>query len=79
MATQLFHTASTDVTWLFIGSSTWTAVEVNLGIVSGKSLPVLSNVRTARRLPHLRPHKSIQADPIAKQVYQHASRLSVPS
>ncbi|KAL2045122.1 hypothetical protein ABVK25_012213 [Lepraria finkii] len=34
MATQLFHTASTDVTWLFIGSSTWTAVEVNIGIVS---------------------------------------------
>ena len=36
MVTQLFHTASTDVTWLFIGSATWTAVEVNLGIVSGK-------------------------------------------
>lgn len=35
MATQLFHTSSTDVTWLFIGSSTWTAVEVNIGIVSG--------------------------------------------
>lgn len=34
MATQLFHTQSTDVTWLFIGSSTWTAVEVNIGIVS---------------------------------------------
>lgn len=34
MATQLFHTSSTDVTWLFIGSSTWTAVEVNIGIVS---------------------------------------------
>lgn len=39
MATQLFHTQSTDVTWLFIGSSTWTAVEVNIGIVSGM-LPV---------------------------------------
>ena len=35
MATQLFHTSSTDVTWLFIGSSTRTAVEVNIGIVSG--------------------------------------------
>ena len=44
MATQLFHTQSTDVTWLFIGSSTWTAVEVNIGIVSG--VYPLSNLGT---------------------------------
>jgi len=35
MSTQLFGTASTDVTWLFNDSSTWTAVETNIGIVSG--------------------------------------------
>ncbi len=29
-----------DITWLFIGSATWTAVEVNIGIVSGKTLPI---------------------------------------
>ena len=35
MSTQLFGTSSTDVTWLFNDSSTWTAVETNMGIVSG--------------------------------------------
>ncbi len=35
MTTQLFGTDSTDYTWLFIDSSTWTAVETNIGIVSG--------------------------------------------
>ncbi len=35
MSTQLFGTDSTDFTWLFNDSSTWTAVETNIGIVSG--------------------------------------------
>ena len=35
IATQLFHTSSTDVTWVSIGACTWTAVEVNIAIVSG--------------------------------------------
>ncbi|KAL6718754.1 hypothetical protein ACLMJK_002988 [Lecanora helva] len=46
MVTQLFHTTSMDVTWIFIGSSTWTAVEVNIGIVSA-CLPSLRPILTA--------------------------------
>ena len=32
-----YKVPSNDVTWVFIGPSTWTAVETNIGIVSGKS------------------------------------------
>lgn len=59
MATQLFHTHSTDVTWLFIGSSSWTAVEVNIGIMSGNLLSVLpsgmSRIRVFCFLPPCEP------------------------
>lgn len=60
MATQLFHTSSTDVTWLFIGSSTWTAVEVNIGIVSGMfpSSPCLENHKFAILVRPLISHES---------------------
>ena len=60
MATQLFHTSSTDVTWLFIGSSTWTAVEVNIGIVSGNfpPSPLLENHPSALTAWPLVSHES---------------------
>lgn len=63
MATQLFHTSSTDVTWLFIGSSTWTAVEVNIGIVSGNfpPLPLLGNHPSALTICPLLSHESPSA------------------
>lgn len=32
-----YKVPSMDVTWVFVGPSTWTAVEVNIGIVSGRS------------------------------------------
>ena len=41
MTTQLTHTNSMDVTWLLSDPSVWTAVEVNIGIVSGKA-PLMS-------------------------------------
>lgn len=31
-----YKVPSLDVTWVFIGPSTWTAVETNIGIVSGE-------------------------------------------
>lgn len=64
MATQLSHRSSTDVTWVFNGSSIWTAVEVNIGIVSGilsrypctfSQLPESSLTCTLACLPSLRP------------------------
>lgn len=30
-----YKVPSIDVTWVFIGPSTWTAVETNIGVVSG--------------------------------------------
>ena len=60
MTTQLFHTSSTDTTWLFIGSSTWTAVEVNIGIVSGEfSRPFPSHTETSHNSFH--PHDFSEA------------------
>ena len=41
MSTQLFGTPSTDYTWLLKDSSTWTAVETNIAIVSGVSIPAI--------------------------------------
>jgi hypothetical protein len=35
---ESYKIPSQDVTWVFIGPSTWTAVETNIGIVSGKFL-----------------------------------------
>ncbi|EAW21037.1 putative integral membrane protein [Aspergillus fischeri NRRL 181] len=32
-----YRVPSIDVTWVFIGPSTWTAVETNIGVVSGES------------------------------------------
>lgn len=39
-----YKTPSVDVTWVFIGPSTWTAVETNIGIVSGKLLLNVNSV-----------------------------------
>ncbi|KAJ5153865.1 uncharacterized protein N7500_009304 [Penicillium coprophilum] len=38
-----YKTPSVDVTWVFIGPSTWTAVETNIGIVSGQA-PFYSSI-----------------------------------
>lgn len=67
MSTQLFGTDSTDFTWLFNDSSTGTAVETNIGIVSGmfssqpcaltgvSSSSLLNHDRLVACLPSLRP------------------------
>ena len=60
MSTQLFNTTSTDITWLFNDSSTWTAVEVNMGVVSGQSRTATyylgsSHLTLIACLPSLRP------------------------
>jgi len=58
MSTQLFHISSTDYTWLFNDSSTWTAVETNIGIVSGEFISQdweVSGLKSIACLPSLRP------------------------
>ena len=67
MATQLFHTSSTDVTWLFIGSSTWTAVEVNIGIVSG-ILPLQPFWESKLCINHLPPRISSATFPLPDNI-----------
>lgn len=57
---QLSGTSSKDFTWLFDGSSVWTAVEFNIGIVLGTLwnslyLQVTSLTLSAACLPSLRP------------------------
>jgi hypothetical protein len=55
-----YKTPSVDVTWVFIGPSTWTAVETNIGIVSGKltfftCISVIILTKSQACLPSLGP------------------------
>lgn len=69
MTTQLFHTSSTDLTWLFIGSSTWTAVETNIGIVSGNlSHPSCFNVNVSSCLFLSRPKSASVTDLLSDKI-----------
>lgn len=60
---RAYKVPSIDVTWVFIGPSTWTAVETNIGVVSGILAPsyiftnciTLTFVTHEACLPSLRP------------------------
>ena len=53
---ESYKTPSMDVTWVFIGPSTWTAVETNIGIVSGNSSFNLSSSQFTNQVKRVSPH-----------------------
>jgi hypothetical protein len=53
---ESYKTPSVDVTWVFIGPSTWTAVETNIGIVSGNSSFNLSSSQFTNQVKRVFPH-----------------------
>lgn len=70
---ESYKTPSMDVTWVFIGPSTWTAVETNIGIVSGNSSSNLSSSKFTNQVKLVSPHSypssntSVEA-PAAREV-----------